>query len=212
MFKNSHCFVIFIIWPLWRPRGISQLVCGFYYDTQDTGCNIHIGAKLYSLGRAKVFSSIATNFGLKTKKHRAILHLFEYTTPVLSLWYSRCSDMQRHRAILHLFEYTTPVLSLWYIWCSNMQWHRRYCTFLNTQHQFCPFDISDAAICNISNFQRGFQFQTGDSFYKWWFYYFKLGFELFQTVVWIISNWCLKIRLHFSGLLHIKALNLGIKV
>ena len=34
----------------------------FYY----TGCNIHIGAKLYSLGRAKAFSSVATNFGLKT--------------------------------------------------------------------------------------------------------------------------------------------------
>ena len=118
------------------------------------------------------------------QRHRAILHLFEYTTPVLSLWFSRCSNMQGRRAILHLFEYTTPVLSLWYIWCSHTQWHRRYCTLLNTQHQFCPCDISDAAICNISNFQRGFQFQMGDSFYKWWFYYFKLGFELFQTGVW----------------------------
>ena len=59
-------FVIFIICPLWRPRGISQLVSGLYYVTRDTGCNIHIGAKLYSLGRAKVFSSVATNFRLKT--------------------------------------------------------------------------------------------------------------------------------------------------
>ena len=59
-------FVIFIICPLWRFRGISQLVSGLYHVTRDTGCNIHIGAKLYSLGRAKVFSSVATNFGLKT--------------------------------------------------------------------------------------------------------------------------------------------------
>ena len=60
-------FVIFIICPLWRPRGISQLVSGLYYVTRDTGCNIHIGAKLYPLGRAKVFSSVATYFGLKTR-------------------------------------------------------------------------------------------------------------------------------------------------
>ena len=58
-------FVIFIICPLWRPRGISKVVSGLYYITRDTDCNIHIGAKLYSLGRAKVFSSIAINFGLK---------------------------------------------------------------------------------------------------------------------------------------------------
>ena len=45
---------------------LSQLVSGLYYVTQDTGCNIHIGATLYSLGRAKVFSSVATNFGIKT--------------------------------------------------------------------------------------------------------------------------------------------------
>ena len=72
---------------------------------------------------------------------------FLYTPPVLSLRHIRCSNMQRHRAILHLFEYTTPVLSLWHIGCSNMQKLRRYCTFLNTQHQFCPCEISDAAIC-----------------------------------------------------------------
>ena len=28
-----------------------------------------------------------------------------------------------------------------------MQRLRRYYTFLNTEHQFCPCDISDAAIC-----------------------------------------------------------------
>ena len=67
-------FVIFIICPLWRPRGISQLVSGLYYVTQDTGCNIYIGAKLYSLGRAKVFSSVATNFGLKTNYGFFFLH------------------------------------------------------------------------------------------------------------------------------------------
>ena len=112
------------------------------------------------------------------QRHRAILHLFEYTTPVLSLWYSRCSDMQRHRAILHLFEYTTPVLSLWYIWCSNMQ----------------QFKFSTRV--SVSN--GGFVLQ--------------MVVLLFQTGVWIISNWCLKIRLHFSDRLHIKALNLGFKV
>ena len=52
----------------------------------------------------------------------------------------RYSNMQRLRTILHLFEYTTSVLSLWYVECSNMQWHRRYCTFWNTQHQISPCD------------------------------------------------------------------------
>ena len=64
MFKNSH-FCDFHNLP---PLGISQLVSGLYYVAQDTGCNIHIGAKLYTLGRAKVFSSVATNFGPKTIK------------------------------------------------------------------------------------------------------------------------------------------------
>ena len=70
-------FVIFIICPLWRPRGISKLVSGLYYVTRDTGCNIHIGAKLFSLWRAKVFSSVATNFGPKTmvKFHQFVLKI-----------------------------------------------------------------------------------------------------------------------------------------
>ena len=51
------------------------------------------------------------------------------------------------KAIFHLFEYTTPVLSFWYIRRRNMQIHRRYCTVLNTQRLFCPCDISDAVIC-----------------------------------------------------------------
>ena len=65
-FSKIVIFVIFIICPLWHPRGISQLVSGLYYVAQDTGCNIHIGVKHCSLGRAKVFSSVATNFGPKT--------------------------------------------------------------------------------------------------------------------------------------------------
>ena len=65
LFKNGH-FVIFIISPFLRPRDISQLVSGLYYVTLVTGCKFHIGAKLYSFGRANVFSSVATNFGLMT--------------------------------------------------------------------------------------------------------------------------------------------------
>ena len=50
-----------------------QLVSGLYYITRDTGCNTQVGAKLYSLGRAKVFSSVATNFGLKTTGNLLII-------------------------------------------------------------------------------------------------------------------------------------------
>ena len=56
--------------------------------------------------------------------------------------------MQRHRAILHLFECTTPTVCPCDISdaaiCKDIG---RYCTYLNTQYQFCPCDISDAAIC-----------------------------------------------------------------
>ena len=48
------------------PHGIFQLVSVLYYINRDTGCNIHIGAKLYSLGRLKLFSSVAINFTLKS--------------------------------------------------------------------------------------------------------------------------------------------------
>ena len=51
------------------------------------------------------------------------------------------------KAIFHLFEYTTPVLSFWYVRRRNMQIRRRYCTVLNTQRLFCPCDISNAVIC-----------------------------------------------------------------
>ena len=56
--------VIFVI--AIRPRGISRLVSGLDYVTRDVGYNIHMGAKLYSLGRMKVFSSVATNLELST--------------------------------------------------------------------------------------------------------------------------------------------------
>ena len=63
---KKHYFLIFPFCPLWRPKGISQLVTGLGYITRDIGCYIHIGDKLYYLGRAKMFSSTATNFGVSS--------------------------------------------------------------------------------------------------------------------------------------------------
>ena len=57
------------------PSLASQLVSGLYYVTRDTGCMIHIGVKLYSVGRAKVFSTVATNFGLRTINTQRTLDL-----------------------------------------------------------------------------------------------------------------------------------------
>ena len=91
---------------------------------------------------------LALAFVLYVQILKAILYRFEYTTPVLSLWYSRCSDMQMHRAILHLFEYTTLFCPCDIADAAICKGIGRYCTFLKTQHQFCPCDISDAAICN----------------------------------------------------------------
>ena len=54
---------IFTISPLQRPREISQNVSGPDYVRRGAGYKIHICAKLYYLGRAKVFSSVATDFG-----------------------------------------------------------------------------------------------------------------------------------------------------
>ena len=54
---------IFTISPLQRPREISQNVSGLYYVRRGAGYKIYICAKLYYLGRAKVFSSVATDFG-----------------------------------------------------------------------------------------------------------------------------------------------------
>ena len=119
---------------------------------------------------------------------KAILYRFEYTTPVLSLWYSRCSDMQRHRAILHLFEYTTPVLSLWYIWCSNTQWHRRYCTFWidNTSFVLVIYQMQQYATFQI--FNAGFSFKRGIRFTNWGLNYFKLVFENSIAFFWPFAN------------------------
>ena len=54
---------IFTISPLQRPREIFQNVSGLYYVRRGACYKIHISAKLYHLGRAKVFSSVATDFG-----------------------------------------------------------------------------------------------------------------------------------------------------
>ena len=48
------------------PRGISQYVFAVYYVQRSLGYNINVGAKLYILGRAKVFSSVATDFWCST--------------------------------------------------------------------------------------------------------------------------------------------------
>ena len=61
--KKMSFLDIFTIFPLQRPREISQNVSGPYYVRRGAGYKIHICAKLYYLGRAKVFSSVATDFG-----------------------------------------------------------------------------------------------------------------------------------------------------
>ena len=61
--KKCHFLDIFTISPLQRPREISQNVSGLYYVRRGAGYKIHICANLYYLGRAKVFSSVATDFG-----------------------------------------------------------------------------------------------------------------------------------------------------
>ena len=61
--KKMSFLDIFTISSLQRPREISQNVSGLYYVRRGAGYKIHICAKLYYLGRAKVFSSVATDFG-----------------------------------------------------------------------------------------------------------------------------------------------------
>ena len=65
--KKMSFLDIFTISPLQRPREISQNVSGLYYVRRGACYKIHICAKLYYLGRAKVFSSVATDFGSWTK-------------------------------------------------------------------------------------------------------------------------------------------------
>ena len=62
-FKKLSILDIFTISPLQRPRGFSQNVSGLYYVRSGSGYKIHMCVKLYYLGRAKVFSSVATDFG-----------------------------------------------------------------------------------------------------------------------------------------------------
>ena len=57
---------ILTIPSLQHPRGISQNVSGLYYVQRGVGYKIHMYAKLYCLGRASVFSSVATDFGPST--------------------------------------------------------------------------------------------------------------------------------------------------
>ena len=65
--KKTSFLDIFTISPLRRTREISQNFSGLYYVGRGAGYKIHICDKLYYLGRAKVFSSVATDFGSWTK-------------------------------------------------------------------------------------------------------------------------------------------------
>ena len=64
-FKLSILDVLTIS-PLYRPRRISQNVSGLYYVRRGSSYKIYMFVKLYYLGRAKVFSSVATDFGFWT--------------------------------------------------------------------------------------------------------------------------------------------------
>ena len=55
--------------------------------------------------------------------------------------------MQKHRAILHRFDTQHQFCPCDISGASICKDIGRYCTVLNTQDQFCPCDISDAAIC-----------------------------------------------------------------
>ena len=66
--KKMSFLDIFTISPLQPPREISQNVSGLYYVRRGAGYKIHICAELYYLGRAKVFSSLATDFGSWTNE------------------------------------------------------------------------------------------------------------------------------------------------
>ena len=78
---------IFTFSPLQRPRGISQNVSGLYNVRICADYKIHICAKLYCLGRAKVLSSVATDFGPSTKRFppvKCLLIAFECRNRLLS--------------------------------------------------------------------------------------------------------------------------------
>ena len=72
-FGNEKCkkklsfLDISTILSLQRTKAVSQKVSGLYYIRRGAGYNIHMRAKLYYLGRAKVFSSVAIDFGPSTR-------------------------------------------------------------------------------------------------------------------------------------------------
>ena len=74
--KKMSFLDIFTIPLLQRPREISQNVSGLYYVRRGACYKIHICAKLYYLGRAKVFSSVATDFGSWTTCYFHRLYVF----------------------------------------------------------------------------------------------------------------------------------------
>ena len=63
--KKQSYLDIFIFHPL-APQAISQDVFGVYYVQRSLGYNIDVGASFYILRRAKVFSSVATDFWSST--------------------------------------------------------------------------------------------------------------------------------------------------
>ena len=69
--------------PLQCPRGISQNVSGLYSVRRGSGYKIHMCVKLYYLGRTKVLSSVATDFGFWTIRLSPLKSpiLRKYTNP-----------------------------------------------------------------------------------------------------------------------------------
>ena len=83
--KKKSFLDIFTISPLQRPREISQNVSGLYYVGRGAGYKIRICDKLYYLGRAKVFSSVATDFGSWTIT-RVVVHSKHFYPNVPKYW------------------------------------------------------------------------------------------------------------------------------
>ena len=96
---------IFTISPLQRPRGISQNVSGLYFVRKAAGCKNHMFAQLYYLGRAKVFSSVATDFGPSTIRYILITMLFNY----LFIFFFR--SLRRNYPLI--FPYKTLFKTVW---------------------------------------------------------------------------------------------------
>ena len=91
--KKMSFLDIFTISPLQRPREISQNVSGPYYVRRGAGYKINICAKLYYLGRAKVFSSVATDFGSWTKMAVDLANTILSIIPVDSHFCMYCNGL-----------------------------------------------------------------------------------------------------------------------